>query len=193
MKNYEKSYLNHVAFLVKSIDDILEKFSFNKNLVSEINEYQTEGTKEVYIGGDKQKGRLLLIQTIGDGPYKKTLKKRDYGIHHIALDVVNVDNFLTNLSESGWLLHPKSIYFYNKNRQIWLCRPGIPVLIEIQENKLLSKACSFIKQLTFPFQEQKILDSLACSKLAQGPFAIMFENSSINLRSVFCQCTDIQI
>ena len=109
-----KTLLNHVAILVEDIESVLEKVQFTPDLLGEIEEFPSEGTRELYIGSDNQMGRILLMQAIGDGPYKNALDKRGPGLHHIALDVLNIDDFVTKLSGSGWLLHPKSIEFCSK-------------------------------------------------------------------------------
>ena len=133
-----KSVLNHVAILVESIESTLGIKNFSSDLIEEIEEFPSVGTRELYLGKSNQMGRLLLMQAAGDGPYKSALKKRGTGLHHIALDVLNIDEYLGSLSGSGWLLHPESINFYKSNKQIYLSRPGVPVLMEIQERE---KSC----------------------------------------------------
>lgn len=160
-----KSVLNHVAILVESIEAALEAQPFTTDLLGEIEEFPSEGTRELYVGNDNQIGRLLLMQAIGDGPYQNALNKRGPGLHHIALDVLNIDEFVTNLSGSGWLLHPKSIEFYKSHKQIYLSRPTVPVLMEIQERKRLIDNESFIEELEFPFEKGRLLESLCCERL----------------------------
>ncbi len=115
-----KSVLNHVSFLVESIESVMENSSFSDDSIGKVKEFPGEGTRELYIDNDNQMGRLLLMQAIGDGPYKRALEKRGAGLHHIALDVEDIDSFVDQLNSSGWQLHPKSLSFYNKNRQVYL-------------------------------------------------------------------------
>lgn len=159
------SVLNHVAILVESIESVLEKKKFHSNLLGEIEEFPSEGTRELYIGSDNQMSRLLLMQANGPGPYQAALNKRGPGLHHIALDVLNIDEFVANLSGSGWLLHPKSLEFYKSHKQIYLSRPGVPVLIEVQEREKLAEGECFIEGFEFPFGEGRLLNSLSCDRL----------------------------
>ncbi len=163
-----KSVLNHVAILVKNIDSVIEKNIFSSETLGKIEEFPSEGTRELYIGKDGQMGRLLLMEAIGNGPYKTALGKRGTGLHHIALDVLNIDDYVGHLVGSGWLLHPKSLEFYNSHKQIYLCRPNVPVLIEVQERKELSDKANYIDELEFPFDKNQLLDILECNNLKMG-------------------------
>lgn len=160
-----KSVLNHVAILVESIESVLEKNLFPSNLLCEIEDFLSEGTRELYIGSDNQMGRLLLMQANGPGPYQTALNKRGLGLHHIALDVLNIDEFVASLIGSGWLLHPKSLEFYKSHKQVYLNRPGVPVLMELQERKKLVDGEHFIEELEFPFGEERLLNGLCCDRL----------------------------
>ena len=160
-----KSILNHVAILVENIEAVLNKNLFKADVLNEIEEFESEGTRELYIGPDKEMGRLLLMQANGNGPYMDALKKRGAGLHHIAIDVLDIDEFVKHLSGSGWLLHPKSLELYKSHKQIYLSRPGVPTLIEVQERKKNIVNNYFINQLDFPFGEVRLLDSLFCDQL----------------------------
>ena len=160
-----KTVLNHVAILVESIELTLEKNLFSANFLGVIEEFLSEGTKELYIGLNHQMGRLLLMQANGAGPYQRALSKRGAGLHHIALDVLNIDDFVASLVGSGWLLHPKSLEFYKSHKQVYLNRPGIPGLIEVQERETLDESEYFIEEVKFPFRENRLLNSLGCDRL----------------------------
>lgn len=163
-----KSVLNHMAILVESIESVLEKNLFSFHTLGKVEKFPSEGTRELYIGKDGQMGRLLLIEAIGEGPYQTTLIKRGTGLHHIALDVLSIDEYVRNLARSGWLLHPKSLEFYNSHKQVYLCRPNVPVLIEVQERKEFNDNAYFINKLEFPFAESRLLDNLECNSLKLG-------------------------
>src|ERR1044071_1670066 len=96
------SALNHVAFLVDSIEMVLEENIFDPGAIGEIEEFPSEGTRELYIGQSDQMGKLLLMQANGPGPYQDALNKRGTGLHHIAIDVPSIDDFVATLSGSGW-------------------------------------------------------------------------------------------
>jgi hypothetical protein len=93
------------------------------------------------------------------------LNKRGPGLHHIALDVLNIDEFVASLSGSGWLLHPKSLEFYKSHKQVYLSRPGVSVLMEVQEREKLVDGEYFIEELEFSFGEGRLLGSLDCNSL----------------------------
>lgn len=163
------SSLNHVAILVENIESVLEKKIFPPGQIGEIENFPSEGTKEVYIGQGHQTGRLLLVQAIEKGPYQRALEKRGVGFHHIALDVLDIDEYLnTHIFGSGWLLHPKSLSFYKDHKQVFLSRPGVATLIEVQERKDLPKNDSFIKKVVFPFKQSRLRTGLNCQRLEEG-------------------------
>lgn len=162
-----RSVLNHIAILTNSIEEILDKNS-HLNISGEIEEFPSEGTRELYLGKENQMGRLLLMQAIGDGPYKKALDKRGAGLHHIAIDVTNIDEFVSQLGGSGWMLHSKSLKFYNEQKLVFLCRSGTPTLIEVQERKELVTENFFIDRFEFPFNSKYLLDGLCCDRIIQG-------------------------
>jgi hypothetical protein len=167
------SILNHVAILVENIETALAKCYFPSHLLCKIEEFESEGTRELYIGSNKQMGRLLLIQANRAGPYHTALNKRGPGLHHIALDVLNIDEYVASLTGSGWFLHPKSLEFYKSHKQVFLSRPGVPVLIEIQHKEKLIDNNYFIEELCFPFQEERLINSLVCDRLKVANEIIM--------------------
>ena len=73
------------------------------------------------------------IDPEGMGAYARALRKRGPGLHHLGIDVTGLDLALRTLESSGWLLHPRSIETIRKTRTAWLARPGVPMLIELQE------------------------------------------------------------
>ena len=160
--------LNHVAVLVDNIEAVRDKNSFSEAALGVIEEFESEGTRELYIGPDMHMARLLLMQAIGPGPYQDAAKKRGQGLHHVALDVLQVDDYVKALSGSGWFLHPKSLEFYKRQRLVYLCRPGLP-LLEIQEVKEFYDDENFIEELQLPFGEQRLLEALHCDSLKIGP------------------------
>ncbi|MDF1666215.1 MAG: hypothetical protein P1V97_30945 [Planctomycetota bacterium] len=164
-----KSVLNHVAILVENIESVVEKKLFPTAHLGGIEDFEAEGTRELYIGPENQIGRVLLMQATGPGPYKTALDKRGPGLHHVALDVLSIDDFVRSLSGSGWLLHPKSLDFYKAQKLVFLCRPGVPILIEVQQvEKFYDDDVSFIEEMEFPFGENRLRDILCCDRLKTG-------------------------
>jgi hypothetical protein len=168
-----KSVLNHVAILVSNIESVVGKNYFDSELLGDIEEFPSEGTREMYIGSSDQMGKLLLMQPNGKGPYESAYNRRGCGLHHIAIDVLNIDEFVDSLAGSGWMLHPKSLSFYKSIKQVWLTRSGVPTLIEVNEREKLVNDRFFIEELEFPFSEMRLLESLRCRNIKIGENALI--------------------
>jgi hypothetical protein len=123
--------VDHVAVLVEEIESAVETWGLP--IDGTIEEFPREGTRELYCGADGASFRLLLMQPIGPGPYERAMAKRGAGLHHIAFCVPDLSRYVNDLEGSGWLMHPASLRLRDTNRQVWLCRPGVPVLIELNE------------------------------------------------------------
>lgn len=160
-----KAILNHVAILVESIEAVLERDQFKALPSGEIEEFPAEGTRELYIGLNNQLGKLLLMQPNGPGPYQSAMLKRGPGLHHIAIDVLSVVDFVNELSGSGWLLHPKSIELFQKINQVWLCRPGIPLLVEVNQTSSLTEEEYLIEAAKIPVSSEQFTRALHCDRL----------------------------
>lgn len=163
-----KTYLNHIAFLVESLETVAKRASLREQYLGKIEEFPSEGTRELYLGKETQSGKVLLMQSIGPGPYANSLKKRGPGLHHIAIDVNSVESFLERIAGSGWLLHPKSLSLYKKFRQVFLCRPGVSFLVEVQESKISNPTDYFVKKVEVPVDKSLLLDVLNCEILTAG-------------------------
>jgi len=124
---------DHVALLVDSIEGSLEYLSSMDASVGKIEAFPSEGTKEVYLGRRESPGRLLLVEVLGNGPYKRAMNRRGPGLHHIGLQVVDVEDYVGRLAGTGWFLHPSSLDTIRSSNTAWLARPGVPVLIEVYQ------------------------------------------------------------
>lgn len=159
---------SHIALLVPSARkaaDHLRKFGFQ---VGKEDRFEGEGTLEIYIEYGKSNS-LLLMEAIGPGPYKQALEKRGPGLHHIAIDVKNVETFVDSLSGSGWLLHPRSLHTL-KHKTAYLARPGFPCLIEVQEKDKFGIGPLFVKGVTLNFDAKMngLVASLGLSNLVKS-------------------------
>ena len=134
-----KTQPSHVAILVPSVRkaaDHLRQFNFN---IGPEEIWDGEGTKEIYVEKDKNNS-LLLMEPIKAGAYQRALEKRGPGLHHLAIDVLNLESFIESIAGSGWLLHPMSIKTIKQSQTAYLAKPGFPALIEVQErNELIEK------------------------------------------------------
>jgi hypothetical protein len=141
--------IDHVALLVGSIEVALKRLDIPASL-SAIEEFPMEGTRELYVGKEGSPGRLLLMQPIGHGPYERALQKRGEGLHHLAICIEVMSTFIDSISDTGWLLHPRSLRSRSSLKQIWLCRPGVKALIEVNEGTPCYQGDPIITQVRVP-------------------------------------------
>lgn len=127
-----KTILDHIALVVNSVDQSIQKLKQFNFAIGQINEFPSEGTKEVYIANQHEYGKLLLMEPISAGPYQKALQQRGAGLHHIAINVESIERYLEMLSGSGWYLH---LHSFNslKYGTVWLARANTPLLIEVHQ------------------------------------------------------------
>ena len=141
---------SHVAVLVPSVKksaEFLRQFDFQ---ISKEEVWDGEGTKEVYVERDKSNS-LLLMEPIKPGAYQRALEKRGPGLHHLAIDVLNLNEFIDSLACSGWLLHPMSIKTIKQSQTAYLARPGFPSLIEVQERNEIIEGSLFVDSVALRF------------------------------------------
>ncbi|MFK7960935.1 MAG: VOC family protein [Phycisphaerales bacterium] len=130
---YHGDMLDHVALLVPSIEAAAAALGSLRAERGPVEEFPSEGTREMYIGAPGTGGRLLLLQPMGaSGPYARAMAKRGPGLHHIAYRVADIDTFID--AHPGWLLHPISLKTHPRSATAWFARPGIPILLEVVTN-----------------------------------------------------------
>lgn len=139
----------HVAVLVPSASRAAAHLAELGFEIGPAQEWHEEGTLEVYV--EKQRSNaLLLMEAVGPGPYQDALAKRGPGLHHLAIDVLDVRGFVGSLSGSGWLLHPRSLETLTSTRTAFLARPGFPALIEVQERDELAPREPLVTAVELP-------------------------------------------
>lgn len=147
---------SHIAVLVLSVDKSAE-FLNSQNINTRSPEvFESEGTKEVYVGSyETQKGLLLLLEAISEGPYKQALIKRGPSLHHIAIDVLDIEAFVIKAQRLGWQLHPisKETMSY---KTAWFFLKGIPTLIEVHQKKTLSTQPTKISKIELPLPKEQL-------------------------------------
>lgn len=139
---------SHVAVLVPSVRKaaaFLSRFDFK---IGAVEEWEGEGTREIYVEMDKANS-LLLMEPMKAGAYQRALDKRGPGLHHLAIDVLNLEAYLGGLGGSGWLLHPNSIKTIAQVKTAYLARPGFPGLIEVQQKAELKTRPLFVERVSF--------------------------------------------
>jgi len=82
--------------------------------------------------GPNRLGPFGLIQPIADGPYSHALARRGPGVHHIGCVTSSITAELDRIRDSRLLIHPISLKMYRKS-VVWLCRPGVPFLVELMQ------------------------------------------------------------
>lgn len=149
--------LNHVALLVPSVvkaASVLEARGFRAGPAQE---WEGEGTLEIYVGDpDSQSALLLLMEPVKEGAYTRALQKRGPGLHHLAVDVLDLEGFVDGLAGSGWLLHPRSLRTIRDTRTAYLARPGTPMLIEVQQRETLAARPGFVQNLGLPLSPRDV-------------------------------------
>ncbi|WP_413288301.1 hypothetical protein [Bdellovibrio sp. HCB337] len=183
--------LNHVALLVPSVKKaaaVLEKHHF---AIGSAQEWEGEGTLEIYVGELNSKSALLLLmEPVKEGAYTRAMKKRGPGLHHLAIDVLNLESYIDGLSGSGWLLHPKSLHTIKHSQTAYLARPGTPMLIEVQQREEISSEPSFVQKLEMPLTalDSKMLMALGLHQVVPSQSVdswIQIEGVRINLKDLY--------
>lgn len=178
---------SHVAVLVPSVRkaaDYLRQFKF------EIGEEGTfEETREIYVQGS-ERNSLLLMEAKDTGSYQEALKKRGPGIHHLAIDVLDIEKFLSSLSGSGWLLHLNSLKTIKNYQTAYLARPGFPALIEVQEKKKLMGGPLFVEEMSLNFDPNyaKLVKSVGLSEILKpstGNSVLILRGKTVDLMKLF--------
>lgn len=145
--------IDHVALLVRDAEKTAGMLRRKGLFTGQPDRFESEGTLEIYCGAPGSSARLLLMQSIGPGPYARALEKRGPGLHHIAVNVPSIPKFLERISGSGWLLHPASCAMMGKGGAAYLTRPGMPMLIEVQEGPG-KKAPAFVSSVVLKMPER---------------------------------------
>ncbi len=161
-----KTCVNHIAILLPSLENAIKRLRKDGLAVEDSEKFASEGTEESYAGAEELHARLLLMTPIGPGPYEKALKKRGAGLHHIAIDVDDMDSFIHKMSSIGWLLHPSSLARYKSGLAIYFARPGVNTLIEV-ENRKIENADYFIGPIHIAVEHgnEKYIHGLSLSNL----------------------------
>lgn len=124
--------------------------------------FDAEGTKEIYVGQSRS-ASLLLMEPTKDGSYKKALEKRGPSLHHIAIDVLSLNNLLPDAIQAGWSLHPHSEQTIPDIKVAWLYKKDFSSLIEVSEVKEHSLAQALITKIHLKVKpEHKKLIQVLC-------------------------------
>lgn len=174
--------LDHVAVLVHSLEKTAARLP-DWLVQNEIEVFPKEGTKELYVDfPDEDLGSILLLEAIGEGPYEKTLRKRGAGLHHFGCVCDSMDDGVDYFREKGLLLHPYSLKTFERG-VVWLCRPGVPFLVELMEREMSSADSSKRMVLGLPALEQSIdwLPQLLLEANSKSDLSFMISGETFSL------------
>ncbi|NJN17085.1 MAG: hypothetical protein HC822_12830 [Oscillochloris sp.] len=123
-------HLHHIAVLTHGLSAVEESLPAELERLG-VDVFPSEGTKEQYIDlSASGRPSLLLIESIGDGPYRNALQKRGAGLHHIGFVTDHIGNAVDYFAQQRLLLHPITLKTVAQG-VIWMCRPEIPFLVEL--------------------------------------------------------------
>ena len=142
-------HLHHIAILVRSVEATETTLPPCLGRLP-VETFPGEGTKEQYLDLDPA-GRtsLLLIEAMGEGPYRQTFSKRGPGLHHFGCMTNNLEEAVDHFGSQRLFLHPISQRTLKQN-VAWMCRPGIPFLLEIVETPNLDSTAGPLLGISIP-------------------------------------------
>jgi hypothetical protein len=156
--------IDHIAVLAADIENVAAHWALPHQ--GQILTFLREGTRELYLGPVDSAARILLIQAVGPGPYRRAVDKRGYGLHHIAFCVDSIPKLVERLSGSGWLLHPASLASYVDEHRVWFCRPGCCFLVEVTEQaREYSELYAQALQVSGGEPIQRLITALDCDAI----------------------------
>lgn len=96
--------IDHIGVAVSNLEEALEIYEKILGLrVGKIRVVEDQKTKVAQLFAGKTKIELLE-PTDEESPVAKFIKKRGEGVHHIALEVTNIEEFLRKVKEQGIVL-----------------------------------------------------------------------------------------
>lgn len=167
--------IDHIAFVVEKIEKLVDEWLVETDNL--IEDFPSEGTRELYLGAPEQSMRILLMQPTGPGPYENAYQKRGDSLHHIAFCVDDINAIAKGAQKVGWERPPKSLPYLESMGQLWLCKPGIPTLIEIVQGRA-NYDSQFAEKLYLPITEfeMRLFDIFECQNIEQTNHSFPFIN-----------------
>jgi len=131
--------IDHVAIIVRNIEQALVFYRDTLGITpSEIKEVPTEEVRIAFlpIGGPGGSEIELIEPTTPDSSLTRFLEKRGEGLHHICLEVADIDAALAEMQEKGVPVLDKQPRIAAAGRAIFLHPKGTNgVLLELLEKK----------------------------------------------------------
>ena len=131
--------IDHVAIIVRNIEQALVFYRDTLGITpSEIKEVPTEEVRIAFLpmGGPGGSEIELIEPTTPDSSLTRFLEKRSEGLHHICLEVADIDAALAEMQEKGVPVLDKQPRIAAAGRAIFLHPKGTNgVLLELLEKK----------------------------------------------------------
>lgn len=131
--------IDHVAIIVRDIEQALTFYRDTLGIQpSEIKEVPSEQVRIAFLpmGGPAGSEIELIEPTTSDSSLSKYLEKRGEGLHHICLEVDNIDAALQEMQEKGAPVLDKQPRIAAEGRAIFLHPKGTNgVLLELIEKE----------------------------------------------------------
>ncbi len=126
--------INHIGIAVNSIEDAVKLYTDVLELkVNEIEVVEDQKVKTAVIPVGESRIELLE-STDPEGPIAKYIERRGEGLHHLALEVSNIQDALERLSKRGVTLIDEKPRIGAGGHKIAFLHPkGTKVLIELTE------------------------------------------------------------
>ena len=132
--------IDHVAIIVRNIEQALTFYRDTLGIEpSEVKEVPTEQVRIAFLpmGGPNGSEIELIEPTTPDSSLSKFLDKRGEGMHHICLEVENIDDALHEMQEKGAAVLDKQPRIAAEGRAIFLHPKGTNgVLLELLEKSV---------------------------------------------------------
>ena len=131
--------IDHVAIIVRNIEQALVFYRDTLGITpSEIKEVPTEEVRIAFLpmGGPGGSELELIEPTTPDSSLTRFLEKRGEGLHHICLEVADIDAALAEMQEKGVPVLDKQPRIAASGRAIFLHPKGTNgVLLELLEKR----------------------------------------------------------
>ncbi len=132
--------IDHVAIIVRNIEQALTFYRDTLGIEpSEVKEVPTEQVRIAFLpmGGPGGSEIELIEPTTPDSSLTKFLDKRGEGMHHICLEVENIDDALQEMQAKGAAVLDKQPRIAAEGRAIFLHPKGTNgVLLELLEKSI---------------------------------------------------------
>jgi len=138
-QNFMPKRIDHVAVIVRDIEQALVFYRDTLGIVpSEIKEVPTEQVRIAFLpmGGPGGSEIELIEPTTPGSTLSKYLEKRGEGLHHICLEVDNIDTALQEMKDKGAPVLDQQPRIAAEGRAIFLHPKGTSgVLLELIEKQ----------------------------------------------------------